>query len=203
MLRETSGPRVADGLWATRAAQGLRRSTTTNAFIANGNVGGFANLINNNQTLAPAPNNGKPGGLLLNAGLQIPFLYAGDDGSLASLAEERSEKAAVYGLTAFAADGGTPAGQEFCKRFKDRFGQNPDVNAVLAYDTARLLFEGMNQANAAEPVQVRKALAHLESFDTLTGPLLFGKERQVRRPVWVVRRENGTTQVVKRYEPEK
>jgi hypothetical protein len=56
------------------AAQALRRSTTTNGFIANGNVGGFANFINNNQTLAPAPNNGRPGGLLLNAGLPQNFI---------------------------------------------------------------------------------------------------------------------------------
>src|SRR5207237_7001524 len=40
------------------AAQALRRSTTTNAFISNGNVGGFANFINTNQTLAPGANAG-------------------------------------------------------------------------------------------------------------------------------------------------
>jgi hypothetical protein len=62
------------GVNGLTAAQALRRSTTTNGFIANGNVGGFANFINNNQTLAPAPNNGKPGGLLLNAGLPQNFI---------------------------------------------------------------------------------------------------------------------------------
>jgi hypothetical protein len=56
------------------AAQALRRSTTTNGYIANGNVGGFANFINTNQTLAPAPNSGRPGGLLLNAGLPQNFI---------------------------------------------------------------------------------------------------------------------------------
>src|SRR5207244_3882261 len=62
------------GVGGLTAAQALRRSTTTNGMIANGNVGAFANLINNNQTLAPAPNNGKPGGLLLNAGLPQNFI---------------------------------------------------------------------------------------------------------------------------------
>jgi Carboxypeptidase regulatory-like domain len=56
------------------AAQALRRSTTTNGFIANGNVGGFANFINTNATLAPGANAGKPGGLLLNAGLPQNFI---------------------------------------------------------------------------------------------------------------------------------
>jgi hypothetical protein len=62
------------GVNGRTAAQALRLSTTTNGMIANGNVGAFANLINTNQTLAPAPNNGKPGGLLLNAGLPQNFI---------------------------------------------------------------------------------------------------------------------------------
>ena len=37
------------GVGGLTAAQALRRSTTTNAFIANGNVGGFANFININH----------------------------------------------------------------------------------------------------------------------------------------------------------
>ena len=52
------------------AAQALRRSTATNTFIANGDVGGFANFINTNATLVPG---GQPGALLLNAGLPQNF----------------------------------------------------------------------------------------------------------------------------------
>ncbi len=62
------------GVNGLTAAQALRRSTTTNSYFANGNVGGFANFVNTNQTLAPAPNNAKPGGLLLNAGLPQNFI---------------------------------------------------------------------------------------------------------------------------------
>src|SRR5262249_50904996 len=58
------------GVNGLTAAQALRRSTSTNGFIANGNVGGLANFINRDQTLGvPAPNNAKPGGLLLNGSL--------------------------------------------------------------------------------------------------------------------------------------
>jgi hypothetical protein len=62
------------GVGGLTAAQALRRSTTTNGFIANGSVGAFANFINTNQTLAPGANAGKPGGLLLNAGLPQNFI---------------------------------------------------------------------------------------------------------------------------------
>ncbi|HEY2384568.1 MAG TPA: TonB-dependent receptor, partial [Terriglobia bacterium] len=52
------------------AAQALRKSTSTNTFIATGDVGGFANFINT-STIAPG---GQPGGLLRNAGLPENFI---------------------------------------------------------------------------------------------------------------------------------
>jgi hypothetical protein len=61
------------GVNGLTAAQALRRSTTTNGWIANGNVGALANFINTNATLAPGLV-GKPGGLLLNAGLPQNFI---------------------------------------------------------------------------------------------------------------------------------
>jgi hypothetical protein len=56
------------------AATSLRSFATTAAFLANGNVGGFANFLNTNATLAPGANFGKPGGLLLNGGLPENFI---------------------------------------------------------------------------------------------------------------------------------
>jgi hypothetical protein len=67
---------ATDSFGLITAARALRNSTTTNGFLANGNVGGFANFINTNATLLPAGNinAGKPGGLLLNAGLPQNFI---------------------------------------------------------------------------------------------------------------------------------
>jgi hypothetical protein len=53
------------------AGQALRRSATFNGNIANGNPGWFANYINTDATLT-----GKPGGLLLNAGLSQNTIVA-------------------------------------------------------------------------------------------------------------------------------
>jgi hypothetical protein len=64
------GVGVVNGTTLT-AAQALRRSTTTNSFIANGQVGAFANFLNTDSTFT-----GKPGGLLLNGGLPQNFIVA-------------------------------------------------------------------------------------------------------------------------------
>lgn len=52
------------------AAQALRKSTSTNTFIATGDVGGFANFLNTTTIGA----GGQPGGLLRNAGLPENFI---------------------------------------------------------------------------------------------------------------------------------
>jgi hypothetical protein len=73
------------------AAQALRRATTTTSgFFANGNVGGFANFINSNQTLAPGANAGKPGGLLLNGNLPQNFIVVSPQFGSVSLSDNTS-----------------------------------------------------------------------------------------------------------------
>ena len=42
-------------------------------------------------------------------------------------------------------------------------------------------------------------LAKLKDFPGLTGPLTFGEDRQLRRPAFVMRVENGQVKTEKRY----
>lgn len=139
---------------------------------------------------------------LRSAGLEVPILFGGEEGSLSLLQQEPATKQAVYLVTAFTADAGPAAGQAFTKKYRERFGQEPDVHAALAYDAARFLFEGMRQTNSAEGVKVRKTLAGLESFEGVTGPVALEKGQVARRPVYVVRLADGKT-VVHRYEAKK
>jgi len=77
-----------------------------------------------------------------------------------------------------------------------------DVHAALAYDSARFLFGGMREAKTTEGIKVRDKLAGLESFDGVTGSLTLEKGKVTRRPVYVVRLEDGK-KVVQPYEPKK
>jgi len=137
------------------------------------------------------------------AGVQVPLVFGGEEGSLATLQEKDSTKQKTYLATAFAADGGTASSQAFVKKYREQFNEEPDVYAALAYDSARLLFEGLRQAKSTENVRLRKALGSLESFDSLTGPLMFKPEQRGRRPVYILGIENGKNQVAKRYESDK
>jgi hypothetical protein len=78
------GVGVVNGTTLT-AAQALRRSTTTNSFIANGQVGAFANFLNTDSTFT-----GKPGGLLLNGGLPQNFIVASPQWSSVTMRDNSS-----------------------------------------------------------------------------------------------------------------
>ncbi len=78
------GVGVVNGTTLT-AAQALRRSTTTQNFFANGQVGGFANFVNTDATFT-----GKPGGLLLNGGLPQNFIVASPQWSSVTLRDNSS-----------------------------------------------------------------------------------------------------------------
>jgi len=95
-----------------------------------------------------------------------------------------------------------PRTREFVERYQKSFAEAPDVHAALAYDNARVLFEAMRQARSFEGPKVRTALAGLKTFDSLTGPWVFGKDGWVSRRVFVVRLKDGQAKTVKTFGPE-
>ncbi len=108
----------------------------------------------------------------------------------------------VFYATAFFADGSTPRAQEFEKKYRAKFGDSPDATAALAYDAARVLFEGLRRAKTVRGEKVRDELKELKKFECLTGPLSFDKEHNTRRPVFIVQHEKEQLKLLKRYDPE-
>jgi branched-chain amino acid transport system substrate-binding protein len=132
----------------------------------------------------------------------LALLFGGDDGSAKHFREARYN-GAVYLTTAFVVDADAPKAQEFVKKFREHFSEEPDVHAALAYDNARLLFKAVLETqDNLTGAQLREKLAALKDFPGLTGPLTFDEDRQLRRPAFVVRVENGQAKTEKRYAAE-
>ena len=129
------------------------------------------------------------------------MLFGGEESAWPALLAEADAGRGVYAVTTFAADGLTRHGQEFAKKYRERFQEAPDLPAAAAYDGARLLFEAMRRAKSSEPEPVRKAILELANFDSLTGPLTIDREDHgARRPVFVVQQQEGQPKLVKRYD---
>jgi branched-chain amino acid transport system substrate-binding protein len=131
----------------------------------------------------------------------LVLLFGGDDDGVKPSQEARG-KGAMYLATAFVADADVPRAKEFVKKYREHFSDEPDVHAALAYDNARLLFRAVRETkDDLTAARLREKLAELKDFPGLTGPLTFA-ERQLRRPAFVVRVENGQAKTEKRYAPE-
>jgi branched-chain amino acid transport system substrate-binding protein len=132
---------------------------------------------------------------------KLAFLFGGTEVQQADVQADREGSRGVYLATAYVADCGTSQGQEFAKRYQERFREAPDVQAALAYDGARLLFAALRRARANRTT-VREELWKEETFESLTGPLYPQKERPARRTAFVVRLEDGQPKPVQHYDPE-
>jgi branched-chain amino acid transport system substrate-binding protein len=138
---------------------------------------------------------------LLKAEVKGPVLFGGEESAWPALLAEPGAARGLYALTTFVTDGLTSRGQEFVKRYQDRFKEAPDVRAASAYDGARLLFEAMRRASVIEAKPVRDAIGGVENFESLTGPLTIDKEdHAAHRPVFVVQCQDGQTKLVRRYD---
>ena len=85
---------------------------------------------------------------LARAEVKGPVLFGGEQTAWPALLAESDAGREVYAVTTFAAAGLTPRGQEFAKKYREHFKEEPDLYAADAYDGARLLFEAMRRAKS-------------------------------------------------------
>jgi branched-chain amino acid transport system substrate-binding protein len=127
-------------------------------------------------------------------GLNAPLLYGGADRGPDAFLATIGPGADIYLATAFSTEKLTPRGQEFARRYQDEFHEAPDLAAAEAYDAAWLLFTTINKAQSIAADRLREDLAATESFESLTGSVTF-KDRQARRPLFIVRAADGKAHV--------
>jgi branched-chain amino acid transport system substrate-binding protein len=135
-----------------------------------------------------------------------PMLFAGEEGGQQILQAARLAQV-VYLATAFASeDQANKLVQNFVLKFKNKFQEIPDVHAALAYDNARLLFQGLADVKQVDSGKVKESLDKQEPFEGVSGRLEFEvKDRWYSRPVIIIQIQNGLAKFVEEYQfgPEK
>jgi branched-chain amino acid transport system substrate-binding protein len=130
-------------------------------------------------------------------------VYGGAEAELHVLQADRDASQGVYLATSYVClpDEGPAEGQAFAKKYQERFGQKPDLYAALAYDATRILSEVLRKSGPANQSGLRKELAELDNFASVTGPLSF-KGGQARRTAFLARLEDGQLKVARSYKPD-
>jgi len=105
-------------------------------------------------------------------GMTAEFL--GGDGWTGVVADPEAAEGALVGAPFTALDP-RPEAQRFVRAFRDRFNEDPDGNAALAYDAVKLLAAAVS-AVGRERAAIRDWLAEREergAFPGVTGPIAF------------------------------
>jgi branched-chain amino acid transport system substrate-binding protein len=142
--------------------------------------------------------------LLQHAGLTMPLLFGAAGDHLEELELDLKSLNGIYLATPYALEAGISELKKFANEYQERFHELPGTNALLSYDGVRIIFQALRRANSTSAVRVRDELAKPASadFESLTGPLTFDKNHAARRPLFMVRMENGKVRDPKRFDPE-
>jgi branched-chain amino acid transport system substrate-binding protein len=136
-------------------------------------------------------------GHLQNADLHGPLLVGED--TFATIPLDARDNVCL--ATCFAPEA-VAEGQDFVRKYRERYHEAPDVHAALAYEAIRTMCKAMNQNKGTSGPDVRKELAGAESFPGVIGPLSFAKDHTVRRPALVLQWKDGQATVAERYAAE-
>ena len=113
-----------------------------------------------------------------NVGIDCPIL-SGDAADTPELAEMAGAEY-VEGLTytsAFSAESQEPAAVAFVEAYESKFGEAPNSNAVLAYESAELILEAVRTAESLDRASIRDALAAIKDFEVPSGTITFDENR--------------------------
>jgi len=137
-----------------------------------------------------------------NLGITVPLLGGDgwDSGSLWEIGGAALNDS--YYASHYSSKDPNPVVQNFVTRYKQKYGQLPDTNAVLGYDAAGLLFDAFRRANSTDPAKVRDALASTTEFVGVTGKIAIDENRNPRKPSVILRVQDGDLLYVETIQPQ-
>lgn len=118
-------------------------------------------------------------------GLDIPA--GGGDGWDSPKLVEIGGKAVEGGVFSnhFSKDNPKPEVQSFVRKYKEKYGADPDALASLAYDAAYVLMSAIEKAKSLKGSDIRDALAKIE-IDGVTGKISFDQDRNPKEKSAVI-----------------
>ncbi|MEY2599075.1 MAG: hypothetical protein RLZZ244_1774 [Verrucomicrobiota bacterium] len=133
--------------------------------------------------------------------LQAPLL-GGDGWDSPSLVEVggKAIEGSVFS-NHFSTEDPSPTIQEFLKKYRARFKQEPDAMSALGYDSAMVLAAAIKRAGTTESSALRNAIAQTKDFDGITGRTTLDSSRNASKSAVILKITEGKFRYVETVAP--
>jgi branched-chain amino acid transport system substrate-binding protein len=134
------------------------------------------------------------------AGLTVP-LIGGDGWDTPDIVEVAAgaEEGAQY-TAAFSYESTAPEAQAFTKAYNDAYKQNPNSNAVLAYEATAIVIKAIEAAGKADGPAIRDAIAATK-LSLPSGVIEFDAERNPQKAAVILKFTGGVSKYVTTIQP--
>jgi branched-chain amino acid transport system substrate-binding protein len=107
-----------------------------------------------------------------------------------------------YFTNHYSADQDRPEVKQFVDAYKKKYnGKTPDAMAILGYDAMRLMCDAITRAKSTKDKDIRDALAATKDFPGASGTITIDADRNAKKPIVVIKFENGKMKFVTEIKP--
>ncbi|MBX7043429.1 MAG: ABC transporter substrate-binding protein [Ignavibacteria bacterium] len=125
-------------------------------------------------------------------GLTCPLF--GSDGWESEKLTEGKAKDALEGSffsTHVSADDPSPQIQGYIKKYREKYGKEPDAMSFLAYDAGMILFDAIKRAGDTNGEKIKNELAKTKDYQGVTGIITINEQRNAVKPAVVLEVKDG------------
>ena len=96
----------------------------------------------------------------------------------------------------------TPQNQVFVRKFRARFGKDPDTWAAQGYDALYILAKAVNATRSANPLDLSYSIRYMDAWEGVNGRYKFDDQGELEdKPIYLDVYRNGTPVVFQQSVP--
>ncbi|MBC7264477.1 MAG: ABC transporter substrate-binding protein [Chloroflexi bacterium] len=108
----------------------------------------------------------------------------------------------AYYCSHFSMEDPRPETRAFVEAFRNKYGSDPDLLAIMAYDAAQVVFDAIKRAGKLDGESIQKAMAATKGLPGAQGDITFNENGDpISLPAAILRIEGGRVVYVKSYAP--
>jgi len=101
----------------------------------------------------------------------------------------------------FSAEDKSEVIQDFIRKFRAKYNEEPDAMAALGYDSAMILADAIKRAGTTDSEPLRDAIAATKNYPAVTGMITLDAQRNANKPAVILEIKDGKFRYVETVSP--